>query len=203
VSWLNLAKYVFQYSAWPKEKIEEIQTGFGEIWGRFAHDLLDANNKKEYNALKHGLRPKPGGFRLAIGRQEDPNIPCPSERMQSLGGSDNGSSFFLKEPIGHAKHHFRPRTLWGNWSVANTVNALGFVAMSIENVVSFLRIENGDNPSKCKFTAPEKREAFGTPWAESIGPRWVNMDSIVRVEDIEEWSKKEIEQRLEEKGEPS
>ncbi|MDY0110250.1 MAG: hypothetical protein RBT60_09975 [Candidatus Krumholzibacteria bacterium] len=136
------------FLSWPEEKLQWIKEGFGRLWAGFAREFVDPKNRSEYNALKHGLRPRPGGFGLAIGEQPDPSTPCPPEEMMSLGRSETGSSFFLLEKIGPTKTHFRPRSVAKNWSIENTANGLFLLAMSIENVVSFLRIEHGDPPEK-------------------------------------------------------
>jgi hypothetical protein len=78
------------------------------------------------------------------------------------------------------------------------VNALGLTYMSIRNVLSFLRIENGDPPGECKFMNPDTSEAFRTPWAESIGVIWDNLDTVVGVDDIRAWTKDEILRSYEE-----
>ena len=70
--------------------------------------------------------------------------------------------------------------------------------MSIENVVSFLRVEHGDPPEKCRFVTPDSPEAFRAPWAKSAGPSWVNMDTVIREDDIQLWSKEEIDRELRE-----
>lgn len=196
VTWQTLADRVHDFLGWPEEKLQWIKAGFGRLWSGFASEFVDPKNRHEYNALKHGLRPRPGGFGLAIGPQTDPSTPCPAEKMISLGRSETGSSFFVLEKIGPTKTHFRPRSVAKNWSIENTVNGLHLLAMSIENVVSFLRIEHGDPPEKCRFMTPDDPEAFGAPWAMSTGPTWINMDTVVREDDIQLWSKKEIDREL-------
>lgn len=198
VTWQTLADRVHAFLSMPEEKLKWIKEGFGRLWSGFAREFVDPKNRDEYNALKHGLRPRPGGFGLAIGPQTDPNTPCPPEKMTLLGTSETGSSFFLLEKIGPTKTHFRPRSVAKNWSIENTANGLFLLAMSIENVVSFLRIEHGDEPEKCRFMTPDSPEAFSAPWAKSAGPTWVNMDTIIREEDIQLWSKDKIERDLRE-----
>ena len=196
VSWDNMATHVFTNVSWPQEKLERMQKGFGSLWSGMAREFVDPKNLSEYNALKHGLRPRPGGFNAAVGVQADIDTPCPPGDMQSLGGSVTGSSYFLKEPIGKLKHHFRPRRVGKNWNVANTVNGLALASMSIEDVVSFLRIENGDEPKKCRFRTPDQDDAFSAPWKEPIGALWNSMDTVVSESDIMPWTVIEVEQHL-------
>ncbi len=193
-----MATFVFSNVSWPEEKLVWLRKGFGQFWSSMAGDFIDPRNSSEYNALKHGLRPRPGGFHMAIGRQSDPETPCPPEKMQSIGGSDTGSSFFLKESVGQDSWHLRPRRVGKNWSVSNTVNGLALLTMSIEDVVSFLRIENGEEPSICRFTTPDDESAFDAPWAEPLGAMWNSLDSVVSENDIEPWTRDEISRHLDE-----
>ena len=77
-----------------KEQAERTKGLFADLWRRFAKDLVDDAFVSEYNSIKHGLRTGFGGFSMAIGLQEAPDVPAPTEKMHSLGGSEHGSSFF-------------------------------------------------------------------------------------------------------------
>ena len=197
-SWRTMAKRVHSSLVYDEEKNLWIQNGFGHLWDRLAREFLDPRMQMEYNAFKHGLRPRPGGFHLRVGQEPSPGVAPPREEMRDMGGSEFGSSLFVIEKIGSDGHSFRPRRLFRNWNPNNLVNALGLTYMSIQNVVSFLRIENGDPPGQCRFVNPDTRDAFRTPWAESMGVIWDNLDTVVGADDIRAWTKDEILRSYEE-----
>jgi len=193
VTWNELATHVHSNLGYEKEKVEWIQKGFGKIWTRFASEFTDANFTLEYNGIKHGLRAKPGGFHLAFGLEETPGVPAPPEKMQSLGGSAFGSTYFVKEhTIPTDKLNFRPRRHSRNWSPQNLANGLFLISMSIQNIASWLRIVNGVLPSKCKFENPTSEDAFEQPWKESVGVTHSSFDLVMEAGHLKPFSKNEI-----------
>lgn len=139
VSWRKLSDHVHANLGYDKEKVEWIQKGFGHLWNSFAGEFMEANFTNEYNGLKHGLRSKPGGFHLAVGREDTFGVPPPREKMVSLGGSTFGSTYFVQEyPTLNDKINFRPRRHSRNWNPHNLVNGLILISMSIQNISSWL-----------------------------------------------------------------
>lgn len=170
ITWNELAKYIHGNLEYDQEKREWIQRGFGNIWTELAYEFTDAKFTLEYNGIKHGLRARPGGFHLAVGFEETPGIPAPPEKMQSLGGSTFGSTYFVKEhTIPTDKLNFRPRRHSRNWSPQNLANGLFLISMSIQNITSWLRMVNGAPPNKCRFEHPTSEDVFELPWKESVG----------------------------------
>jgi hypothetical protein len=193
VTWDELAKYIHSGLAYEKEKIEWIQKGFGKIWSCFADEFTDASFTLEYNGIKHGLRAKPGGFDLAFGPEVTPGVPAPPEKMQSLGGSSFGSTYFVKEHIIPTdKLNFRPRRHSRNWSPQNLANGLFLISMSIQNIASWLRMVNGVPPNKCRFENPISEDVFEQPWIESVGVTHVSFDLIIEAGHMKPFSQEEI-----------
>lgn len=193
VTWDLLSKYVHSHLGYEEQKLAWIERGFGQLWNRFANDYLSEGISHEYNGVKHGLRTKPGGFFLAIGKEDKLGVPAPPERMQTIGGSDFGTSFFTREPIiASNRMNFRPRKQSRNWNPENLANGLILLSMSINNVVSFLRIFNGVPPDKCKFTTPTEEEVFEEPWNRCVGIDCANFDTIVESGHITPFTKDEI-----------
>jgi hypothetical protein len=193
VTWGVLSKHTHAYLAYPPEKLAWIQEGFERLWTRFAGEFANAKITQEYNSAKHGLRTRLGGFSLYVGREETPGIPAPSERMQPLGGSVFGTSYFMLEKIvGDHRLNFRPRNRSRNWSPKNLSNGLGLLSMSINNVVSFLRIVNGVSPTACKFLNPNNRDAFNSPWDDAVGVEHFDLDTVIRSGDITPVTKNEV-----------
>ena len=148
---------------------------------------------QEYNSAKHGLRTSLGGFSLRVGLEETPGIPAPRDKMQSLGGSVFGTSYFTVEKIIDNKRlNFRPRSHSRNWDPENLANGLVLLSMSINNIISFLRIAYGVSASSCKFSTPSSRDAFDTPWQNPVGVEDINFDTLLSHSDIVPCTKDEV-----------
>jgi hypothetical protein len=185
VSWESLSAAVYSHVPHDELKKEWIQSGFANCWSQFATDFLDPHLLAEYNSMKHGLRVSLGGFSLAVGIEEMPGIPAPADAMQSVCSSIFGASFFERERIGTAAaFNFRPRRKSSNWSPENILNAVVIAAMSINNVISYLRILNGDEPHKCEFKNPPTPQDFRVPWAERVPVPQMSMDTLITQDDI-------------------
>ena len=193
ISWKIFSKYVHSNFDYSSEKISWIQDGFGLLWTRFANDFLDKGFSQEYNSAKHGLRTKLGGFSISIGEEEVRGTPAPPEKMVSLGGSEFGTSYFtIEKIIDDKKTHFRPRRQSRNWQPENLISGLCLISMSINNVISFLRILNGIDPAKCLFENPDSKDAFNLPWGKTVGVNSSSMDTVVKCSDIVPCSKESI-----------
>lgn len=64
--------------------------------------------------------------------------------------------------------------------------------MSLNNVISFLRIVNGVPPNKCQFNNPTSKDAFEKPWKQSVGVNHINFDLIIEEKHINPFSKEDI-----------
>jgi len=169
-----------------------LSSGFGRLWAAFARDFLDEKATQEYNALKHGSRPKMGGFSLAIGLQEAPEVPAKPEAMHSLGGSKYGSTFFVPEGLALRGLHSQPRRVSLNWMPENLVHGLEMLSLSLTNVSAYLRSLNGDKREDCQFFGPEQADAFDAPWAKHPGVISSSMDTRITAEHIRPWSRQEV-----------
>lgn len=193
ISWNSLGVNIHAYLPYEDDKKKWIQNGFGKLWSRFANDFLDDNAIHEYNGIKHGLRIRPGGFSLAVGHEDVAGEPAIPEKMINLGGSTFGSSYFVKEHIiPNDKSNFRPRSNSRNWSPSNIANGLVLISMSINNIISWLRLVNGIPLSKCPFNNPISESIFEEPWKEHVGITNFNADLILNKEHITPFSRDEI-----------
>lgn len=192
-TWGLLAKHVHSRMPYEPEKKEWIQEGFGRAWARFAREFVDEKMTQEYNSGKHGLRTRHGGFSLQVGLEETPGVPAPPENMTTIGGSVYGTSYFtVVRIIDNQRLNFRPRRQARNWNPENLINGLVLLSMSINNVVSFLKILNGVPGVKCKFLNPSAKDEFDDPWKNSVGVSESNMDTVVNPSDIRPCSKDEV-----------
>ena len=149
VSLDDLARDVLR-NAWVDEDgPDSTRERFARFWSRLAGEFLNEKARAEYNSIKHGLRVNPGGFYLAIGREESPGVPAPAEAMRSMGGSPYGSTFFEIERVGAGKRspHIRARSVSVNWSATGLCGRLALISSSITNIVGALRCAMGEDPA--------------------------------------------------------
>lgn len=181
VSWNTVAEAIFQTYMPGTEKQGRTVECFSNTWRWLAHEFQDQNHIDEYNSLKHGFRVQGGGFALAVGIEPSYGIPPPEDKMHLLGKSDFGTSFLRLESLGTDRKNrsIRARRTSVNWSIERVILSLQLVHMSLNNVISALRIINGWKASECKFLRPENDEDFETPWKYSPGVTSINFDHVI------------------------
>ena len=193
-TWEGLAQRVFVYAGqendWP-------QTGesFGRAWRILAGEFLDENNQAEYNGLKHGFRTRSAGVKIAIGKQEQVGVAPPREEMKALGGSDNGSTFYVIEPVGpevkgNRSRRSRRRTV--NWTPETMIRGLQVIDVSIRNIVTFIRIIHGAPANTVQFHRLEGIADLAALLHDSIGVRSSTFDINLDESQIQATTKKEL-----------
>lgn len=166
VNWDTISQSVFHtYMPGTERQAETIRL-FSIMWKNLSDELNDPIHIDEYNALKHGFRVQRGGFGLSIGKQPSIGVPAPDSEMKLLGKSDYGSSFFTVESLtpGIKTRSLRLSHTSVNWSIERIILLNQHVHISINNVITALRMINGWPPSECKFLRPEENEDFDKPW---------------------------------------
>jgi hypothetical protein len=169
ISWSEISEVVYTYFRLEdKPKRDRIVHRFGELWSYFADDFLDPNAHEEFNMIKHGIRIYPGGFEIKIGKGMTWGVPCPPEKMQSLGMCQFGSSFnHLKRILG-SKTNYRSIVHSRNWAPINFANGLILIGMSLSNIIGWLKIANGIEPTRVQFYWPDNEGQFESPWREDV-----------------------------------
>lgn len=181
MSWHEIARCVFlSYKPGTQAQALTIEQ-FSSLWERLAAELTDQPTIDEYNAIKHGFRIRGGGFSISIGKEEKYGVPAPESAMESLGGSEFGSSFFKIETLGTGKENrsIRSRRTAVNWSLERLMLLSQLTYFSINNVVSGLRVANGWQAGSCKFLRPADHDAFDRPWRYSSGVSTINIDFVL------------------------
>jgi hypothetical protein len=172
-SWPEIARVVHcTYMPGTVRQAEAVD-GFTELWQRMAHEFLTTEHIDEYNSIKHGFRVANGGFGIAVAVESSPGVEPAPEAFKELGKSDFGSSFFRIEPLSATKGE-RSLVLAEqsvNWSLERIVLLNQATYMSINNIVSALRIVNDFAASDCKFLRPEDSKNFLSAWDYSPGVR--------------------------------
>lgn len=182
VSWEALSSRINKFVYPDDGKLRETQQLFGKLWKSLARDFLNEINYKEYNHIKHGARAKPGGFFLRYGKEHEEGVAPSNEEMTTLGGSKFGTYFFLADRIKGAPRmkgvdpHFRLIGHGVNWDPESLAHALCLITLSIQNVISFLKIINGVSPQEVRFSRPEDSDFFEQPWKRSVGVTSMSMD---------------------------
>lgn len=181
-----------------KQKEQTIKDEFAQLWGRFSRDFMSEKARREYNNIKHGLRVQPGGFSVAIGLEEQPGLPAPTESMRLMGQSKYGSAFLIPENITGAKetkHHFRLKRQSLNWNPEDMIYGLMLISTSIHNILAYLKVLNGVEAQDVRFQWPSDHDTYQEPWKRS---RQIGFSSFgwpevpIAEEHINKYSKDEI-----------
>ena len=181
MSWHAVSTAVFATYQPGTERQAETIRRFARLWGALTEELTNQTHIDEYNAFKHGFRARQGGFALAVGVEPSYGVSPPASEMRTLGQSAFGATFLKIEPFGSTKgtRHIRSRQTSVNWSLERIVLLQQLVYMSINNIVSALKVVNGNTPSICRFLRPEQDPDFDEPWAHSTGITSVNFDYVL------------------------
>ena len=101
--------------------------------------------------------------------------------MQLIGKSDHGATFLKIENMagGRLGPHIRSRQTSANWSTERVILQFQLVGISINNVVSGLKVLNGYPAGTCKFLRPQEDADFDKPWNYSAGVTSANFDYVL------------------------
>jgi hypothetical protein len=137
---------------------------FADTWALLAHDYVDEIGGDEFNSIKHGLRVKPGGFSLQIGASPDESAaPLIDSR------SEFGTRFFHRESLGDAIN-FYAKDAARNWSPKALAVRTELLCVSINNIVSFLRLQLGASAHSVRFhwPVPIDQPALELAWKQDF-----------------------------------
>jgi hypothetical protein len=165
LSWELLAEALTPVGTGDADKDARMRQHFGRLWRRLAHDFLNKDLVDEYNSIKHGLRVNMRGFYLALGLEDIPGVPAPPENMRLMGSSQFGN--YTSEKL-HDSRNFRILRKSRNWNPWKFVYALQLISMSINNIVSTLKMMHGVPGSEALCTFPDNEELFDLPWKQRL-----------------------------------
>jgi hypothetical protein len=163
---------------------------FARAWKRFACDFTNELWATEYNSIKHGMRVNPGGMTLAFRLASEKDKP-----YRTLGGSEFGSQFFARQSL-HGRIHVRGRRHVVNWNPLSLGQRIQAIGASITNLRGMLLGFLGEDIYAYEFVVPDSEEAFDGCWGDDPRVMNISFDSNIGEEDIDKFSKPEIEQRL-------
>lgn len=195
ICWQNISDLVFRFYLPNTEKSKKTKEHFANLWQRLSHEFLDRRNIDEYNSFKHGFRIKSGGFGLKVGVEQKYGVSPPEEEMKTVGYSQYGTSFYCLEKIvskSQNNRSFRSRRVFINWKIEKIVLLLQLITLSIENIISILKIINGINAKDVKFYRLTEDIDFEKPWSFTSGITNASMDFIIEDSMCKALTKKEI-----------
>jgi hypothetical protein len=198
-TWDGLAKRVFSNTSEEGGWRTTTADSFGHVWRIFGDQFLDETNQQEYNSLKHGFRIRSSGVKIAFGLEHRFGVPPPREEMQYLGGSDNGSTFFVLEKAGPdipGTRSKRSRRRSVNWEPETMIRGLQVIDVSIRNIIAFMRIVNGAQPSLTQFHRLEGVEDLATLLADSVSVRSSSFDTLIPDSKIRATTRRELQNEL-------
>ena len=174
---------------------DRIKDAFGRFWRQLAREVAaEESLGEEYNAVKHGFRIQAGGFDLQMGPPVKDGEPSPTEgSWQSLGTSDYGATLLRLLPIGPRGVDREVVIESRNWDPPTMARKLRLVAMSINNVVSHLRILNGEDATKVRFVWPKSLGAFREAWRPMPGVKKFTMGPSLSAADIQPTTRQDVE----------
>ena len=196
VTFENLSDLINQFNLENQDEVLRLKQSFASAWQRFAKDFLDDNIIAEYNSMKHGLRVSPGGYSLTAIPEVKPGVPNPSGQMIDFGGSVFGSSFFNCEAIKNRKGsqnsiHFMSKRHSLNWDPEYLLRGLYLISMSLNNILSFLKVFNGLSED-VKLLYPEDESLFRVPVDSNNRTMNIVSNPLIYEENIVPFSKDDI-----------
>lgn len=170
ISWENIADIVFQGSDSDPAQVSSNVKNYSKCWSRLAQEFLRPSSRDEFNAMKHGLRIRNGGFSLLMAPELEPGISPPPEEMKTIAHSDYGSSYFTLEQCpgrvkGNRSYKINRQSL--NWGFDSTAGKLIILSNSIYNIVSFLKVLSGTPFENVQFVRFSDSELYDLPWQAS------------------------------------
>lgn len=198
ITWESVASAVFNTYQPGTERQAQTVERFASLWRSLSHELLDQAAIDEYNALKHGFRIRSGGFALTVGAEHTYGVSPPESEMHMIGESDHGATFLKIENMagGRLGPHIRSRETSVNWSTERVILQFQLVGMSINNVVSGLKVLNGYSAGTCKFLRPHEDADFDKPWNYSVGVTSANFDYVLDEDRLPPVTKTELLAKL-------
>jgi hypothetical protein len=198
VSWEEISRSVFSGYIPNTEKNKRTSNLFAELWNKLAIEFLNEAHVDEYNSIKHGFRVRPGGFTLAMGIEKEFGVSPPQNKMHTIGHSEYGTSILKLEKLtsNNNERSYRSKLHSLNWSIEKTTLLLQLAAMSINNLLSALKISNGVAASSCKFLRPSKDSDFALPWDYTTGVTMSCIDHFFKIDESMATKKSQLQDMI-------
>jgi hypothetical protein len=198
VSWDGISELINGRLFADRADCIKIQENFARVWEKLASDYIEPHFGNEYNSFKHGFRASIGsGPTLTF------NSPDQNEKPPFVLSSEYGTWFNVVKGLenveqgSHLDHHFILEHCHVSSDPKITASALCMIAMSIHNIVAFLKILNGFPIEEIQIMNPTNEETFQTflKPPEKIGLGYVAMSINIKKETVS-LTKQQIMERL-------
>ncbi len=135
VSWKTIASTIFSpLQEREPEQFAEQAAHFSKAWHTFADDFLNEDRRREYNALKHGIRTQPGALNVTIG------LPDESEPLLEFDNPFSHRFAFLEKK---RKSHYDIRQTTVVLEPERCIAGLVIITLSMHNLLGWLRAALG------------------------------------------------------------
>lgn len=170
LGWEPIASLVFEGFEPGSERQQKVIQNFSKLWHRLAESQFTEAIGDEYNALKHGFRTTPGGFKIHVGPSDGSTEPPPESEMKFLGGSEHGATFYkLGRLEGNGGRHLSSQRIAMNWSLTGDALLLELIALSIHNILTRLKTANDFARDQCNYKTLDNDGDFVLPWQQAPG----------------------------------
>jgi hypothetical protein len=191
-TWESLSTAVHRFQLGDAARERELTQGFARLWSRFAAQFLNWGRTQEYNSLKHGMRARLGGFKLSFGTERVPGEPPPPGAMTPPSGSLFGSAFFTAERVVPKQRDWALTERFRNWEPDDLRAGVELLAISISNVVTFLRGTSGDTSETPVLRYPDNTEDFDAPWSARLAFETMDAHPTVGPEHVKPWKAEDV-----------
>lgn len=189
-TFLGLAQIVHERLDVSADLLREL----ANAWARLSQDYLSEHFTTEYNSIKHGLRARSGGHRLAIGKEPRPGESA--SPMSVMGFSQFGSTFLVSKRLARGSkqnvHQFTASRADRNYDPRCVAEGLRLLSFSIGNVVSYLRVVKGVPTADCPFRLPEDSAMLRAPWKNPFATTSFFENPVLEPRDVPKRSKQEV-----------
>jgi hypothetical protein len=168
-----------------QEPARELRSRLAPAWSSLASDFLDDYFRFEHNSIKHGLRFRSGGFFFKSTGVEDQ-----SDEGVTIGGSEFGSTFFIKAKLGADKINFGVLSASHNWEPERLRDRIILAALSVKNLVAALRLRAGCSTDV--FVGPTDEGIWQSAWDGTPGVRAFRFNENIELAHIAPFSADDI-----------
>lgn len=176
LTWEILAKVTMPLAYRDDAHRQEVQSKVARFWSSLAVEWVKSEFTAEYNSVKHGLRAGMHGSTMAMGLEDSPGVAAPPERMVVFAQSEFGLHFYVPEEIfsdssagKRDKLNIKLVDVNNNWNPERFVVLLELLAMSINNVIAYLKLQSGARGSDLQWQIPEDMSIFDNLWQYRAG----------------------------------
>ena len=132
---------------------------------------------------------------ISAGVEQEHGVAPPPSDIKYIGGSTTGSTFYTIERAGpdvpgNKSRRSKRKTV--NWQPEPMLRGLQVIDVSIRNIVAFMRITSGVQPSEVKFHRLEGVQDLAELIKDSVGIKSSSFDTFIPDDQILPTTKKQL-----------